>query len=64
MAKLSTSYVPKDFRIYLPAAMRNVMNIKHGDVIDWYFGTDIDARKIVNHEGKRQQVIVIHVRDS
>lgn len=63
MAKLDTSYVPKNFRIYLPTAMRNVIDIKPGDAIDWYFGTDIDARKIVNNEGTRQQVIVIHVRE-
>lgn len=63
MAKLHTTYVRNDFRMYLPAAMRKVMNIKSGDAIDWYFGTDIDARRIVNHEGTRQQVIVIHVRE-
>jgi len=64
MAKLDSSYVPKDFRVYIPVAMRNVMNIKPGEKIDWYFGTDIDARKMVNNEGLRQQVIVIHVRES
>ena len=63
MAKLDTTYVPKTFRMYLPTALRNVMDIKAGDAIDWYFGSDIDARKLVNNEGTRQQVIVIHVRE-
>ena len=64
MAKLETTYVPKDFRVYIPKAIKNVMSIEPGDTIDWYFGTDIDARAILAKEHERQQVIVLHVRNS
>ena len=64
MAKLHSSYVPKDFKLYIPAGMKKVIDIQPGNVIDWYFGTDIDGIKLVNNEGKRQQVIILHVRDA